>query len=203
VIAINKRGKGCEILKPGLRFLECKKWNWIPNIDVSTYAYPGSTFAFIRRRKDPYMEDGISIVIQDGEKLPNGKFKISWILNHYPIGLYFHVQKVTVSKNRYAPSHLIQIIQQYNLGEILFHQLWNGVLLKDLKIFKILNSGVTSLRSSNRVISLPADATSFCQLQRKNSLLKTAGLITCWNDGTNSMGPRCHWRSNWWKNTSD
>lgn len=191
VIAVNKE-EGWRDIQP---FRKGFSWNvtqgrlYFPNIDGFNYTSLGSTLPFNPETKDVWHGafDNYSHP-ERVEKLEGGILRFYEKLNYYPeVGSILH-SKGPMGENRYAPA--IQVISSKNIlfdNVVIHHALGMGFLFERSETATIRNCGIYVPEGSDRVVSILADATHFCNC-KGDIIIEDCRFENMLDDGTNVHG---------------
>ncbi|WP_221409101.1 alpha-1,3-galactosidase-related protein [Reichenbachiella versicolor] len=191
VVAINPE-EGWREIKP---FTDGFSWKLnrgqieFPLVDGFKFSCLGSTLAF-----DP-VSTAVSYDAKDiyskpttVERMPNGNLRVYEKLKKYPAVGSILNSKGPKGENRYAPA--IHVISSSNINidrVVIHHALGMGFLAERSDTFTLTNSGVYVREGSDRVVSIIADATHFCNM-KGHVLIENCRFEHMLDDGTNVHG---------------
>lgn len=191
VVAVNKE-EGWRDIKPATEGFSWEVKNGkllFPCVDGYNYTDVGSSLAFNPKTKDvAHGAYDMSSKPTKVEKRPNGILRFHEKLKHYPeVGMVLN-SKGMKGENRYAPA--VHVISSKNItidNVVVHHALGMGYLMERSETARITNSGVYVREGSDRVVSIIADATHFCNC-KGDIVVENCRFESMLDDGTNVHG---------------
>lgn len=160
-----------------------------PDVDGFSYGSLGETLAFDPvNRRVAHGEWDIHLDTTRVDKRPGGELRVHVRLPHYPAAGTVIVAKGKMGENRYAPA--IYGIQSSNIrieGVTVHHALGMGFLFERCDTITLTGGGAYVRPGSNRMVSLLADATHFCNCKGQ-VLVENSRFEHMLDDGTNVHG---------------
>ncbi|WP_117883671.1 alpha-1,3-galactosidase-related protein [Aureibaculum luteum] len=192
VIDVNKEEQYFD-LKPyteGFSWKLTKGQIEFPGINHFNFTALGSTLSHNKETKAvDYGAWDISLNPNYVEKLSNGNLRFyDKNMKHFPrVGTVLQ-SKGDKKNNRYAPAFLVRNSKNITIDNVVIHHaLGMGFLFERSEDINILNSGIYIRESSDRVISIIADATHFANC-KGDILIENCRLEGMYDDGTNVHG---------------
>ncbi|MCG8579567.1 MAG: right-handed parallel beta-helix repeat-containing protein [Bacteroidales bacterium] len=191
VIAVNEE-EGWRDIKPSVQGFSWKLNKgrlMFPNIDGFHFSSLGSSLPFNPQTKNvSHGAYDMSSRPERVEKLPNGNLRFYEKLKHYPsVGSILH-SKGPMNENRYAPAVHVISSGDVNIDSVVVHHaLGMGFLFERSNNATLTNCGVYVKDKSDRVVSIIADATHFCNC-KGDILVENCRFESMLDDGTNVHG---------------
>ncbi|WP_083634287.1 alpha-1,3-galactosidase-related protein [Saccharicrinis aurantiacus] len=191
VMAVNPK-EGWRDIKPATEGFSWKLQRGrvtFPNIDEFKFSSLGSNLEF---EKDPkrvaHGAYDFSSRPSKVEKRPNGVLRIYEHKNQFPTVGNIENFKGPKGENRYAPAFHCSSSNNIHFDHItIHHALGMGFLLERCDTGTISNSGIYVREGSERVVSIIADATHFCNC-KGHILVENCRFEQMLDDGTNVHG---------------
>ncbi len=191
VIAVNEQ-EGWRDIKPAKSGFSWEVKNGrltFPNVDGYSYSDVGSSLAFNPKTKDvAHGAYDMSSRPTKVEERANGILRFHEKLKHYPeVGMVLN-SKGLKGENRYAPAVHVNASQNIKMDSVIVHHaLGMGFLMEKSETAILSNCGVYVQEGSERVVSIIADATHFCNC-KGDIVVENCRFESMLDDGTNVHG---------------